>query len=57
MLVFHYEFSPSITASEAQALGYEYAIDNYTCRYTPDFYLPTQTARKIYRSKTAKQNN
>ena len=36
---FHFEFSPSIAAFEAQPLGYEYEFDNRICRYTPDFLL------------------
>ena len=36
---FHFEFSTSIAAFEAQPLGYEYEFDNRICRYTPDFLL------------------
>ncbi|MDO6547629.1 Tn7 transposase TnsA N-terminal domain-containing protein [Pseudoalteromonas carrageenovora] len=36
---FHFEFSTSIVAFEAQPLGYEYEFDNRICPYTPDFLL------------------
>lgn len=36
---FHFEFSPSIAAFEAQPLGYEYEFNNRICPYTPDFLL------------------
>lgn len=36
---FHFEFSPSIAAFEAQPLGYEYEFNKRICPYTPDFLL------------------